>query len=144
MLLMDLIVTLKMIVEARLNPAAIYPIDYEGVRAKPVALLEQALGKALVPRDIFDNMLKRAVKMHDDLMLDSCWKMEREKAQYAAIKDEAERASLDRALTAALSAEAKGFIVHRRCRACRRLIAAFPAGTECNITVCSFCGSTNP
>jgi hypothetical protein len=141
--LMELAALLQMICGARVNPAAIYPIDYEGVRGKAIALLEQALGKALVPRDLYDDMLKRTGEQHDDLMMDKLGKIERERTKFIAIKDGAERA-LNRALTAELSAETKRFIVLRRCRACGLLIAAVPAGTEYSVAKCCFCGTPNP
>ena len=141
--LIELAAWLQMIFGARVNPAAIYPIDYKGVRDEAIDLLEQALGKALVPRDLYDDMLKRAGEQHDDLMMDKLGKIEREKTKLTTIKDGVERALVG-ALTAPFSAEAKGFIVLHRCRACRLLIAAVPAGTEYSIAACPFCGATNP
>ena len=132
-----------MISGARVNPAAIYPIDYEGTRKKAIDLLEQALGKALVPRDMYDDMLKHTVEQHDDLILEKLGKIEREKTKLITIKDGAEQALVG-VLPAALSDEAKRFIVHHRCRACKLLIAAVPAGTEISVAACPFCGATNP
>jgi hypothetical protein len=137
---MKLAAWLQMIARAMVNPAAIYPIDYEGIRKEAIALLGQALGKELVPRDMYDDIVER----QDDLMMDKLGKIEREKTELIAIRDEAERASLDRALSAALSAETKGFIVHHRCHTCKRLIAAVPTRTEISIPKCPLCGATNP
>lgn len=138
--LYELAGNLVMIYQARLNPAAIYPIDYEGTRAKAVTMLELALGRKLVAREKYDEIVEK----HDNLMMDKLWKMDREKAEYAAIKDEAARMSLDRALTAALRLENKGYITHHKCRVCKRLIAALFSRTEYNIAVCPYCGAAKP
>jgi rubrerythrin len=149
--LMELAEMLNMISRARLNPAAIYPIDFEGIRDKAVEMLGLVLGKALVTRKAFDDVIKSMVEPHDDLLLEKLVKIEHElihlteeKTDMAAKKDALERAVFDKLLPAALDSQTKGFIVLHRCRTCSRTLAALPAGVGYSITVCPFCGEKNP
>jgi hypothetical protein len=149
--LVELAEMLNMISRARLNPAAIYPIDYESIRNKAVEMLELMLGKALVTRKAFDDVIKSIVEPHDDLLLEKLVKIEREstnlaeeKTDVATKKDALERAVLDKLLPAALDLQTKGFIVLHRCRTCTRTLAALPAGVRYSIPACPFCGENNP
>ena len=141
---LEIAATLDMIFKARLNPAAIYPIDYSSLRDKIIGMLEQALGKLLVPRSTHDDMLKLAVERHDDLMLDKLGKMEAMHIQTNQAKEALEQLTKDKLLPVALNLHAKGFIVLYKCRGCRRTLAAYPAGINCSIAKCSYCGASNP
>ena len=114
-------------------------------------MLELMLGKALVTRKAFDDVIKSMVEPHDDLLLEKLVKIERElihlteeKTDMATKKDTLERAVFDKLLPAALDSQTKGFIVLHRCRKCSRTLAALPAGVGYSITACPFCGETNP
>ena len=77
---------LNMISRARLNPAAIYPINYESIREKAVEMLGLVLGKALVTRKAFDDVIKSVVEPRDDLMMEKLVKIERESTNLAEEK----------------------------------------------------------
>jgi hypothetical protein len=150
-LLVEVMAQLNLIIETKFNPAAIYPIDYKEAREKALLLLEHALGKSLVPREVYDEMLHSTIQKHDDLMLDQLGKIERERKQLGMEKAEALRicadvndAILEKLLPLALKLEEKNFIVVKKCRVCRRTLVAFPAGVACTLQICPFCHAMNP
>jgi hypothetical protein len=147
--LVELIVQLQRILEAKLN-LAIYPIDYAQAREKALSLLEQALGKSLVRREVFDEILQRTTEKHDDLMFDRLGKMERERtrlaneeAKVATMKQGAEQATEEKVLHAALNMHTKGQIKIYRCRKCGRAMAHTVAGSHSNLTACPFCSANS-
>jgi hypothetical protein len=86
-LLVNLDVELQMIIQAKFDPKFwAYPIDYASLREKALSLIEQVLGKSFVRRELFDEMLRRSVEKHDDLMLGILGIMECERTKLAEEK----------------------------------------------------------
>ena len=143
----ELGVMLQRIIEARFNVNhLIYPIDYKSLKDKAVLLLEQAVGKSLVPRELFDEMLNRFGRLTNDLLFDRLGTMEKDKSDLTAMKREISQLSIEKATMVALGLQAKGEIRVHRCKGCQSTIAFSPAsGIFCkNIWTCPVCNTTNP
>ena len=138
-LLFELSAQLQMIVRARLNPASFYPIDFMPAWRTARSLLEHALGKHLVPREEFDEMLHRAVEKHDDLMLDKLGKLEKERADLMQVHAATVDKIMQKVLPAALNLESKGFIATHRCSTCNKTLAATVPGAFGQIPNCPYC-----
>jgi DNA-directed RNA polymerase subunit RPC12/RpoP len=150
-LLLELAEMLKMIVQARLNPTAIYPIDFGLVRQKAISLLEYALGKSLVTREQFDDLLKRLGERHDDLVFLDLTKMERKhnaltkwEAELAVMTNAVEHASIEKILSVAVNAQAEALIRVYKCLQCGRPLAAVSAGVKSIVFKCPSCGYATP
>jgi rubrerythrin len=145
--LAELDVMLQRIIEARFNVNhLIYPIDYKSLKDKAVLLLEQAVGKSLVPRELFDDILNRFAKLTNDLLFDRLGKMEKDKSDLTVMKREIGQLSIEKATKVALELQAKGDIRVHRCKGCQSTTAFSPAtGIFCkNIWTCPVCNTTNP
>lgn len=148
--LLELGVMLKMIVEAKLNISTGYPIDYSLARDKALFLLELALGKDLVRREVFDDMLRNSTEKYDDLMFDKLGKIERERGQFtkektefAKSKQSFEEAGEDKLLRTAVSLHAEGFVKIFRCNSCKHTMAHTVRRPQDTLTVCPFCRTSN-
>lgn len=145
-LLLELEAMISQAYEAGMTPGPL-PFDYGQTRQKAIDVLEHALGKKLVLREHFDELMHSSVQKHDDMMLDKLGKMETERAKLTAEKSElakfnetVDQATSEKLLTVALKLEGKGFIQVHKCRSCGRILSATPAGAKCTIHNCPFCG----
>jgi rubrerythrin len=141
---------IRLALEAGLTPGPL-PFDFDLVRQKAIEVLEYALGKKLVPREEFDQLMQRSVQQHDDMMFDRLGKMEhertklaQEKAESVKFKQAIDQVTSEKLLTAALNLERQGFVQIRRCRSCGRTLAAAPAGARCTVQGCPYCGYDRP
>jgi chromosome segregation ATPase len=149
-LLFEVMAHLNMIIETKLNPAAMYPIDYTEAKERALSLLEHALGKSLVRRETYDEMLHSTVQKYDDLMLDRLGKMERErdklsqeKIQLAAEKRSLQDTAVEKVLQAALNLQAKGVIKIFKCKGCGRTMAFTVADSHNDLPRCPFCQASD-
>jgi len=128
---------LEFILRSKIYLAA-YPIDYRPARETAISLFEQCLGKYLVAREVFDEMLHRAGKEHDDSMLDQL--VDRERILVGKTFQEFAEASEERLLPLAARQQEEGIIRVYRCSTCGKAVA-FASESAKGGFRCPFCGS---
>ena len=114
-----------------------YAINYSEVRKTVISLLELAIGKGVVPREVFD----KAVEQHDDLMLDKLDKMERERDKLLELEAKLDQNILENGIAAAIFIESKGLVMKYICPGCKIFIAHSASKTNCKLTFCPLCNS---
>jgi len=114
-----------------------YAIDYSQARATVISLLESAIGKGVVPQEQYD----KAVKQHDDLMLDKLGKMEREHNELVELRAKLGENIIENGIAAAVFIETKGFVKKYICPKCKTFIAHSALNTSHILTPCPFCNA---
>ena len=112
-----------------------YAIDYSQARETVISLLESAIGKGVIPQELYD----KAVKQHDDLMLDKLGKMEREHNELVELGTKLGQNILENGIAAAVYIESKGLVKKYMCPKCKTFIAHSALNTSHTLTLCPIC-----
>ena len=140
--LMQLSVALQMTAEATLRMERPLQTDYTPVRKTALSLLEQVLGKSVVPREVFDNLIQ-VVEKCDDKMFDLLKSVEIDRAETAKMKEDVLKMTMDFALAAAAVFESTGSLVVCKCNVCKGKIAFTVVGQWNRLASCPICGATS-
>ena len=117
--------------------------DYTMVRETALSLLEQVLGKSLVPREVFDNLIHKVGEMHDDKMFETLTKAEKDLEEARKMNVETRELAWDKALAAALSFQTEGKLAIYKCLACGNAIAVKVVSQRNQLLSCPYCGATS-
>ncbi|MGD0422761.1 MAG: hypothetical protein ABSA92_04820 [Candidatus Bathyarchaeia archaeon] len=113
-----------------------YAIDYSQARETVISLLESAIGKGVVLHEQYD----KAVKQHDDLMLDKLGKMEKERDKLDKLKAVVEQVSREKLIQTAIYQKLRGRLTREyTCPKCKVIMVHSMTESQQHLVSCPFC-----